>query len=80
MTRICIMKSPPSTEPTEQQIQHVAYYIWEAKGKPAGSDLEIWLAAKEWLKHRLPAREAEHRGPIQTVGLAVNEETMTAAG
>ncbi len=45
---------PLTIEPSEEQIQHAAYYLWEAEGKPAGRDLEIWLTAKERLRHRLP--------------------------
>jgi hypothetical protein len=43
-----------SLEPTEQEIQHAAFLLWEEQGRPAGRDLEIWLAAKERLKHALP--------------------------
>jgi len=56
-------------EPTEGEIQHAAFLLWEEQGRPAGRDLEIWLAAKEHLKHTLPhhgqkvlrARYAAHR-------------------
>jgi len=41
-------------EPTEPEIQHAAFLLWEEQGRPAGRDLEIWLAAKERLKHALP--------------------------
>lgn len=41
-------------EPTEEEIQHAAFLLWEAEGRPAGRDLEIWLAAKERLKHTPP--------------------------
>ncbi len=51
-------------EPTEQEIQHAAYFLWEESGKPKGCDLDIWLAAKERLKHSLPVRRARVlRGP-----------------
>lgn len=56
-------------EPTEEEIRHTAFFLWEMQGKPAGRDLEIWLAAKERLKHALPRpgrdpfrqRNAAHR-------------------
>lgn len=57
-------------EPTEHEIQHAAFLLWEEQGRPVGRDLEIWLAAKERLKHTLPrhrlpdamhARNAAHR-------------------
>ena len=39
--------------PTESEIQHAAFLLWEEQGRPANRDLEIWLAAKERLKHSL---------------------------
>jgi len=39
-------------EPTEEQIQKEAYYLWYADGCPSGRDLDYWLAAKELLRHR----------------------------
>ncbi len=39
-------------EPTEEQIQKEAYYLWHADGCPSGRDLDYWLAAKELLRHR----------------------------
>ncbi len=50
-------------EPTESEIQHAAFYLWEEQGRPCGRDLEIWLAAKERLKHRLAAPAGRTRGP-----------------
>ena len=38
-------------EPTEAEIQHAAYFLWIERGRPAGSDLENWFAAKELLRH-----------------------------
>jgi hypothetical protein len=48
------LRHPP--EPAEKDIQHAAYFLWEEAGRPAGRDLEFWLAARERLRHRLPAR------------------------
>lgn len=45
-------------EPTEAEIQKAAYYLWQEKGCPAGSDLEIWLEARERLRHQAPAPAA----------------------
>lgn len=42
----------PAPEPTEAQIQHEAYLLWLEEGRPAGRDLEHWLAARELLRHR----------------------------
>ena len=63
-------------EPTEQEIQHAAYLIWEEAGRPAGRDWEIWFAARERLKHRAPAHLAGHRGPASREGLS--EESVRA--
>lgn len=61
---------PPVFEPTDQQIQHTAYLMWDAAGKPAGRDLEIWLAAKERVKHGTPAHVPAPRGPAAGDGLS----------
>lgn len=45
-----------TTEPTEADIQHAAYYLWQEQGRPSGRDLDIWLSAREQLKHRLPVQ------------------------
>ncbi len=41
-------------EPSESEIQHAAYHLWLEEGRPANRDLDIWLAARERLKHRIP--------------------------
>ena len=53
-------------EPTEEQIQHCAYFLWEEMGRPAGRDLEIWDAARERLKHSYGAlkRAGNPRGVV----------------
>jgi len=33
-----------------KMIQDRAYFIWEAKGKPAGKDKDIWLQAEKEIK------------------------------
>lgn len=43
----------PSIEPSEGEIQHAAYTLWEAAGRPSGRDLEFWLTARERLRHTL---------------------------
>ena len=57
--------------PTEGEIQHAAYFLWEEAGKPAGRDLELWLEAKERLRHRAapthassPPRDAQPAHPL----------------
>lgn len=43
--------------PSETEIQHTAYFLWEAAGCPAGRDQEFWFAARERLRHRAPAHQ-----------------------
>lgn len=38
-------------EPAESDIQKRAYFLWQEEGCPSGRDLEIWLAAKELVRH-----------------------------
>ena len=47
-------------------IQHEAYRLWLEEGRPAGRDLEHWLAARELLRHRhgrAPAVAESHPAP-----------------
>ena len=46
------MPSNPALEPAEQEIQHTAYFLWKEAGCPSGQDADLWLAAKELLRHR----------------------------
>lgn len=64
-------------DPTEQEIQHAAYFLWEAEGRPAGRDLEIWLAARERLKHA--ARRTGHARDITVVATPPPLPDATAA-
>ena len=41
-----------STEPSEAQIQHQAYLLWQAGGCQEGRELDDWLHARELLRHR----------------------------
>jgi len=43
---------PGVPEPTEGEIQKEAYFLWLEEGRPEGSDVENWHAAKELLRHR----------------------------
>lgn len=36
-----------------KMIKDRAYFIWEAKGKPAGKDREIWLQAEKEIKAKM---------------------------
>lgn len=59
------MKEPklPSVPPfgiREEDIQKCAYFLWKEEGCPSGHDLDLWLAAKELLRHHaaIPGRTA----------------------
>lgn len=39
-------------EPSETDIQKAAYFLWLERGRPNGCDLDLWLSAKERLRHR----------------------------
>ncbi|HNF14530.1 MAG TPA: DUF2934 domain-containing protein [Leptospiraceae bacterium] len=39
--------------PKHDQIQELAYWIWEEKRRPASKDLEIWLEAEKILQERI---------------------------
>ena len=55
-----------NAEPSESEIQHAAYLLWIENGRPEGSDLEHWLAAKEMLCHR-HGRDARTRRPVPEI-------------
>jgi len=46
-------------EPAEADIQRCAYFLWIEEGRPAGQDLDIWLTAKELLRHRAASHRPE---------------------
>ena len=43
---------PATTEPSEAEIQKLAYHLWLEGGCRPGVELDNWLAAKELLRHR----------------------------
>lgn len=51
-------------EPREADIQKAAYFLWVELGRPAGRDLEMWLAAKEMLQHRHAALARSSPPPV----------------
>lgn len=65
-------------EPSEEEIQHAAYFLWEAEGKPVGRDLEIWLAARERLRHRLPPRRPRTRRA--SIGVTITRNAQPGRG
>jgi hypothetical protein len=50
---------PSTYEPAEADIQKCAYFLWLEEGRPEGQDLDIWLTAKELLKHRAASHRPE---------------------
>ena len=36
-----------SSQPQHQEIQMLAYHLWEQAGHPAGKSLDLWLEAEE---------------------------------
>jgi hypothetical protein len=48
--------SRPLPPPTEEQIAALAYAIWQDRGCPTGSELDIWLEAERQLKGHSPTR------------------------
>jgi hypothetical protein len=44
----------------DEQIQQLAYKIWQEAGCPSGSDLQHWLKAEEvWLANNRPEKRAK---------------------
>ena len=39
--------TPPSDNPTREQIVRIAHAIWEAEGRPEGRDHDHWMHAKQ---------------------------------
>jgi hypothetical protein len=50
-------------EPTEADIQKCAYFLWKEEGSPAGRDLDIWLRARELVRHHTLKRPAAQEVP-----------------
>ena len=44
-------RTDPFHEPTEEEIQHAAYFLWIEQGRPKDCELENWFAARERLRH-----------------------------
>ena len=43
-------------EPAEADIQKCAYSLWKEEGSLCGRDLDIWLKARELVRHHVPDR------------------------
>lgn len=44
--------TPALFEPSEADVQQVAYRLWVESGQVSGRDLDNWLTAKDLLRHR----------------------------
>ena len=53
------------TELTHTEVSRLASLAWEQAGKPAGRDLEFWLAAENQLRHASVPQETTARQPEQ---------------
>lgn len=71
------MNSTIEHEPTEEQIQKEAYYLWMADGCPPDRDLDFWLAAKELLRHRHARPTGKKRRRPKTDAVAVALTTVS---
>jgi hypothetical protein len=62
--------------PTEDDIQRLAYNLWEQEGRPDGRDQSHWFAAKQILE-----QTAAHggTGPTSTVEASVPSSTRGLA-
>lgn len=58
--------------PSEKDIRHAAYYLWEEAGRPAGRDLEFWFSARERLRHTAPV----HLSPRPAASTARNAQPV----
>ncbi|HEX7630968.1 MAG TPA: DUF2934 domain-containing protein [Lacunisphaera sp.] len=57
---------PDHFEPAEADVQKCAYFLWKEEGSPAGRDLDIWLRARELVRHHAVATRPRP-GRIRTV-------------
>ena len=49
------------SEPAEADIRKCAYFLWKEEGSPAGRDLDIWLKARELVRHHVHRPEGRIR-------------------
>jgi hypothetical protein len=44
------MPTPTTVQPTYDEIQRLAYALWEQRGRPEGYDVEFWIQAERELR------------------------------
>jgi hypothetical protein len=61
-------RSPASVpfNPSEEEIRKHAYFLWKEEGSPAGRDLDLWLRAKELVRHHAASRSSRATPRRQT--------------
>jgi len=59
--KINTLPSAPPFGIREEDIQKCAYTLWQEEGCPSGRDLELWLAAKELVRHRVAVPRGDGR-------------------
>jgi hypothetical protein len=73
-------------QPNHDEIARMAYHLWEQNAKPAGREVEFWLAAEARLRSpprtepsRRPARRAPRSEPQASSARApVSKETKAS--
>jgi len=66
---------------TTHQIRDLAYHLWEARGRPAGRDLEHWLEAERLLDaESTAAHRAEDPAPSKAKVKGVQKKAKDDGG
>jgi hypothetical protein len=77
-------ESQPQAKVPRNEVQHRAYHLWEAAGRPAGRDLEYWLQAEAELlagNHRTrPQAGASETSPKPEIPHALIPATREPSG
>ena len=58
-----LLLTPEELETAFRQVRELAYFKWEAVGRPANRELDFWCAAeREWIAHcYVPHRPGDDR-------------------
>lgn len=68
----------PSPTPNQEQIAARARQIWNARGQPAGQDVEIWLEAERELRAPASPRVTVDDTVVQPTGRGVAKTRRSA--
>lgn len=58
----CNLKDPPVGVPSKNEIECLAYKLWEKAGQPKGRDQEFYLEAERQLEQQVTGRELKIPG------------------